>query len=210
MANKSRHDGSPAAAEDVARMEEDGATEHAVDPAPALADEIVELRKERDALHERLLRQAAEFDNYRKRVDRERKDASEYAAADLLQDVLPILDDFERALQVDAPGSEPYRQGLEIIHRALLELLRKRGVTAIQATTRLRNASRKPPRRMRSLPMRTSAAATTALDMPVCRRRAVPGSTPRSSRISATSSVASATCSGSAIFSAAPGGAVDL
>jgi len=51
----------------------------------------------------------------------------------VLQDVLPIIDDFERALSVDAPGSESYRQGLDIIHRALMELLRKRGVTPIQA-----------------------------------------------------------------------------
>src|SRR5712675_1146160 len=101
--------------------------------APGAAGASVELRKERDALQDRLLRQAAEFDNFRKRIDRERKDLSEFAAADLLQDVLPIIDDFELALKVDAPGSEPYRQGLEIIHRGLLELLRKRGVTPIEA-----------------------------------------------------------------------------
>ena len=133
MANKSRRNEPAAAPEDVERMEEEGAAGQAVDPAPGLADEIVELRKERDGLLDRLLRQVAEFDNYRKRIDRERREASDYAAADVLQDILPILDDFERALQVDAPGSEPYRQGLEIIHRALLELLRKRGVTAIDA-----------------------------------------------------------------------------
>ena len=131
MANKSKHS-DPAPAPEEVRMEEEGPTE-TVDAAPGLAEEIIELRKERDALQDRFLRQVAEFDNYRKRIERERKDASEYAAADLLQDVLPILDDFERALQVDAPGSEPYRQGLEIIHRALLEMLRKRGVTAVDA-----------------------------------------------------------------------------
>ena len=135
MANKTKHNDRPAAPttpDDIERMEEEGPTQ-VVDAAPGLADEIVELRKERDGLQDRLLRQVAEFDNYRKRVDRERRDSSEYAAADVLQDILPILDDFERALQVDAPGSEPYRQGLEIIHRALLELLRKRGVTAVDA-----------------------------------------------------------------------------
>jgi molecular chaperone GrpE len=113
--------------------DEGGGATAGADPAPALADEIVELRKERDALQDRLLRQAAEFDNFRKRIDRERKDLSEFAAADVLQDVLPIVDDFDRALQVDAPGSAPYRQGLEIIQRALIELLRKRGVTAIES-----------------------------------------------------------------------------
>ena len=55
------------------------------------------------------------------------------AAIDFVQDLLPVIDDFERALQTDAPGAESYRQGLEIIHRALMEMLRKRGVTPIDA-----------------------------------------------------------------------------
>ena len=50
-----------------------------------------------------------------------------------MQDLLPIIDDFERALQIEAPGAESYRQGLEIIHRALMDMLRKRGVTPIDA-----------------------------------------------------------------------------
>ena len=126
--------------EDIDRMDEEGASQaESVDPTPALADEVVELRKERDALHDRLLRQAAEFDNYRKRIDRERRDITQYAAADVLQELLPIVDDFERALRVEAAGAESYRQGLEIIHRALLELLRKRGVTPIAAVGEMFN-----------------------------------------------------------------------
>src|SRR5450830_1111278 len=120
MADKSRRNHPADAPREAEPMEDEAAAASSVDPAPAvaLADEIVELQKERDGLHDRLLRQAAEFDNYRKRIDRERKESSEYAAADLLQDVLPIIDDFERALQVEAPAADPYRQGLEIIHRA--------------------------------------------------------------------------------------------
>lgn len=115
-------------------MDDEGASQtESPDPTPALADEIVELRKERDALQDRLLRQAAEFDNYRKRIDRERRDISQYAATEFLQELLPIIDDFERALRIDAAGAESYRQGLEIIHRALMEMLRKRGVTPIEA-----------------------------------------------------------------------------
>lgn len=120
-------------ADDIDRMDNEGAAASATDPTPELADEIVELRKERDGLQDRLLRQAAEFDNYRKRVDRERKDAAQYAAVEFLQDLLPIVDDFERALRTDAPGAEPYRLGLEIIHRALGDMLRKRGVTPIDS-----------------------------------------------------------------------------
>lgn len=127
-------DSKPTDARDVARMDDEGgAPSPTTDATPVLADEIVELRQERDALQDRLLRQAAEFDNYRKRVERERKDWAQFAAVDFVQDLLPVIDDFERALQIDAPGSESYRQGLEIIHRALMEMLRKRGVTPIEA-----------------------------------------------------------------------------
>ena len=121
------------ASEDAARMDAEGGAQPTTDAAPGLADEIVELRKERDNLHDRLLRQAAEFDNYRKRVERDRKDLTQYAAVDLVRDLLPVIDDFERALQTEAPGAESYLQGLEIIHRALLDMLRKRGVTPIDA-----------------------------------------------------------------------------
>jgi len=116
----------------VDRMEDEGG-QMSSDPTPALADEIVELRKDRDGLHDRLLRQAAEFDNYRKRVERDRRESAQFAAVDLVQDLLPVIDDFERALQIEAPGAESYRHGLEIIHRALMEMLRKRGVTPIEA-----------------------------------------------------------------------------
>ena len=139
MADQSRHrQNKPTASDDmdrvdVERMNAEGAAATAVDASPALADEIVELRKERDQLQDRLLRQAAEFDNFRKRIDRERKDTSEYAAVEFVKDILPAIDDFERALQIDAPGTESYRQGLEIIHRGLMDMLRKRGVTRIDS-----------------------------------------------------------------------------
>src|SRR5687768_13318100 len=121
-------------APDVDLMDDEGgAPSSTPDPAPGLADEIVELRKERDSLHDRLLRQAAEFDNYRKRVDRERKDSAQFAAIDFVEELLPVIDDFERALQIEAPGGDSYRQGLEIIHRALMDMLRKRGVTPFEA-----------------------------------------------------------------------------
>ena len=132
MADQSRRSKTAETA-DVERMEDEGAAAQTTDAAPALADEIVELRKERDGLHDRLLRQAAEFDNYRKRVERDRKDLTQMAAIDFVTDLLPVIDDFERALQVDAPGADSYRQGLEIIHRAMLDMLRKRGVTPIDA-----------------------------------------------------------------------------
>jgi molecular chaperone GrpE len=100
-------------------------------PAP---EEIEALRRERDEEHDRLLRLAAEFDNYRKRVERERREQADYAAATLLRALLPILDDFERALQADVGGdAEGYRKGVDLIYRQLVDLLASRGVKPIQA-----------------------------------------------------------------------------
>jgi len=111
--------------------------ETTIDPA----DDAVEppdpaeaLRRERDALQDRLLRTAAEFDNFRKRVERERREYQEYAVSDALREFLPIIDNFERALQTSAEGDvDAYRKGIELIHKQMLDLLRKRGVTVIEA-----------------------------------------------------------------------------
>jgi molecular chaperone GrpE len=92
------------------------------------------LQKERDDLYDRLLRKTAEFDNFRKRVERDRKDMIEWAAADVLADLLPIADDFDRALAAEAPPeAQGYKAGLELIQRQLAELLKKRGVTVVEA-----------------------------------------------------------------------------
>jgi molecular chaperone GrpE len=95
-------------------------------------DPLEEVRRERDALQDRLLRTAAEFDNYRKRMDRERRDLADYTAGEAIKDLLPIIDNLERALQASAQD-DPLRKGVELIHKQMLEMLRKRGVTPIEA-----------------------------------------------------------------------------
>ena len=95
-------------------------------------DPLEEVRRERDALQDRLLRSAAEFDNYRKRMDRERRDLAEYTAGEAIKDLLPIIDNLERALQASALD-DPLRKGVELIHKQMLEILRRRGVTPIEA-----------------------------------------------------------------------------
>ena len=114
-----------------ARSASDRATPELELPA---ASELAALRQERDSLQDRLLRTAAEFDNYRKRIDRERRELSELAASDVLRELLPIIDNFERALQAAAPPeADAFRKGIELIHRQMLDLLRKRGVRPIEA-----------------------------------------------------------------------------
>jgi molecular chaperone GrpE len=107
------------------------------DPQPEQAegqnDSLDELRREKDALQDRLLRTAAEFDNYRKRVERERRDLADYMKADILTEILPIVDNFERALQAPSSDGDSLRKGVDLIHKQMLDFLRKRGVTPIEA-----------------------------------------------------------------------------
>jgi molecular chaperone GrpE len=105
------------------------------DTGPGPAVDVTEIQRQRDEYYDLLLRKSAEFDNYRKRIDRERQSTAEAAAADLLGELLPLVDDLERALQADpgAAGVDAYRRGVELIHKQLVELLRKRGVRPIDA-----------------------------------------------------------------------------
>jgi molecular chaperone GrpE len=118
-------------------MEEKPLTD-AADPTatadPAAADASADLRRERDEYYDRLLRKTAEFDNYRKRVERERREQADQTVVNLLQDLLLVVDDFDRALTVDADAAAgAYRKGVELIHGKLHDLLRKYNVTPIEA-----------------------------------------------------------------------------
>lgn len=98
------------------------------------SDEASGLERERDTLKDLLLRKTAEFDNYRKRTERDRQALSDAITAGVIEDLLPLVDDLERALQVEAgEGAQVYRQGVELIQRQLAELLRKRGVKPIES-----------------------------------------------------------------------------
>lgn len=86
------------------------------------------LRRERDELRDQLLRRRADFENYKKRVERDRQQAAQDASASLLEALLPALDNFDRALA--AGGSEAtVREGVELTRRQLLSVLETKGVT---------------------------------------------------------------------------------
>src|SRR5215469_8125097 len=97
-------------------------------------DQLADALRDRDQYYDRWMRKAAEFDNYRKRVERERREQSDQAIVDVLESLLPVVDDFDRALTVEAgPGADAYRKGVELIHAKLHDLLKKRGVRPIEA-----------------------------------------------------------------------------
>ena len=122
-------------------LEEPAGAPAATDPsdapegsAGAASPELAALKSERDDIYDRLLRKTAEFDNYRRRVERERREHADQSVVDLLTQLLQVVDDFDLALNVEA-GEEAaaYRKGVELIHAKLHDMLRKQGVRPIEA-----------------------------------------------------------------------------
>jgi len=118
------------------------ASENALDDPPtiespflsALAEsELQKLKVERDTLIDRLARLQAEFENARKRTAREQQDFRDYALADAIRTLLPILDSFERALQTSSAEKTEFRGGIELIYKQLQDALLKLGLRAIPA-----------------------------------------------------------------------------
>ncbi|HTX37471.1 MAG TPA: nucleotide exchange factor GrpE [Bryobacteraceae bacterium] len=111
-------------------------------PAPTLEDQLAGVTAERDRLaaekaelQDRLLRTRAEFDNARRRAERERSDFLQFSAMDLVRDLLPVLDDFERALKVEG-ASPDYARGVGLIYQRLYETLKKMGLEPIETVGR--------------------------------------------------------------------------
>jgi len=106
--------------------------------SPSADEEIQSLRevltaktREAEAHYDRYLRAVAEFDNARKRAARDREDYTRYANESLIRELLPVLDNLDRALQAarSEPAAAPLTAGVELIQRELLRVLEKFGVT---------------------------------------------------------------------------------
>jgi molecular chaperone GrpE len=114
---------------------ESSAPETLESPYAAVAAERDRLAAEAADLQNLLLRGRAEFDNARRRAERERSEYLQFAAVDLVKDILPILDDFERALQVETTDRN-YAKGVELIYQRMSETLRKLGLEPIETVGR--------------------------------------------------------------------------
>jgi molecular chaperone GrpE len=101
---------------------------------PATPDQLARLRAEKDELMQTLVRRQADFENYRKRIERERQEEGRRGVARLLTDLLPVLDGLELALRAhDDPTYEEYRKGLQLIYRQLSDTLARHGLERIAA-----------------------------------------------------------------------------
>ena len=102
--------------------------------ASVLAEHAARLQAEKDELMQTLVRRQADFENFRKRIERERDEDRRSGVRRLIEDLLPVLDAFARAVKAhDDPAYQEYRKGLELIHRQLWDILTRNGLERIQA-----------------------------------------------------------------------------
>jgi molecular chaperone GrpE len=102
----------------------------------ALTAERDQLAAEKADLKDRLLRALADFDNFRRRAERDRSEYVQFAAMEMVRDLIPILDDFRRAVKVETADKE-YAKGVELIDQRLFETLKKAGLEPIEAAGKL-------------------------------------------------------------------------
>src|SRR5579872_919251 len=125
----SREAGAPPAAD----SELPGSGPETVQPGEAAAEEVRRLKEERDNMSDQLLRALADFDNFRKRTQREMGDVRIHATMEALRAFLPVLDGFERALATTGASAEDMRKGVELIYRQMMDAARRIGMEAIDA-----------------------------------------------------------------------------
>lgn len=95
--------------------------------------QVEELRRENQELRDRLLRSRADIDNFRKRTEREKQDFYRYALADIMRELLPVLDNFERALAANAQSAQDILIGVDLIYKQLSDVLNKAGLRSVEA-----------------------------------------------------------------------------
>jgi molecular chaperone GrpE len=103
-----------------------------------LAAEIQKLRSEKEELLQTLVRRQADFENYKKRMERDRNEEGRRGVERMITDLIPVLDGFDRALQGhDDPAYEEYRKGVTLIRRQLWDALARHGVERVDAAGKI-------------------------------------------------------------------------
>lgn len=110
---------------------EEAVTEGPRDPASDMPGTDEGLRQENTELKNRYLRTLADFDNLRKRTEREKADFARYATSGVLKDVIPVLDNFDRALE-HSDEDDDFHKGVQLIYRQLYDVLTKHGLRPIE------------------------------------------------------------------------------
>jgi molecular chaperone GrpE len=134
QAARQEDDARPAGDQQAAGDGADGGP--AGEPQPDLQAQVSTLTQEKAALYDQLLRRQAEFENFRRRVDRERSETYQRARVEILLELLPVIDNLERAMssfQATGADAESLRHGVELIHRQFKDTLTKLGLQPVEA-----------------------------------------------------------------------------
>ena len=115
-------DSTPAAEEEILQQE-----------ANVLNAELQQAKKESEENYQRLLRAQADFDNFRRRTQKEKEDLAKYASQKLIEEIVPVLDNFERAMATKpgTPEVESFAKGMDMIFRQLQQVLEQEGLQAM-------------------------------------------------------------------------------
>lgn len=104
----------------------------------ALAAEIQKLKAEKEELMQTMMRRQADFENFKKRTERDRSEEAKRGVERLVLDLIPVIDAFDRALQAhDDPRFEEYRKGITLIRKQLWDAIAKHGVLPIEAAGKI-------------------------------------------------------------------------
>ena len=114
-------------------LQEDNTEEKESDVDPK-DEEIQQLKKDVQEKEEKYLRLYAEFENYKRRIQKENQTMKEYKAQDVLNDILPTIDNIERALQIDGEDEQfkSLKKGVEMVHESLINALKNNGLEKIE------------------------------------------------------------------------------
>ena len=127
-----REAGAPQVSDDPPSAGATGASE------TSLADELQKLKAEKEELMQTMIRRQADFENFRKRTERDRFEEGRRGVERLVVDLIPVLDAFDRALQAhDDPAYEEYRKGVTLIRKQLWDSVAKHGVQRIEAAGKI-------------------------------------------------------------------------
>jgi molecular chaperone GrpE len=125
---------------DSVELEEQGLAVASQPAAAQIADlqkQLLELRREKDDIHDRLLRKHADFENFRKRAEKEKREYQMFALSDFMYELLAILDNFERAFShAEEQVTTDYHKGILLIYRQLKDVLEKKGLKPIETVGR--------------------------------------------------------------------------
>lgn len=115
-------------AEKAKAAEADDAPEAEAEPEK---DELEEAKKQLTEGVERMKRLQADFENFRRRTRQEKEDLANMVVQDFIKDLLPMLDNFDRAMAAEATDAAKFQQGIEMIYNQLTELLKNKGLEVI-------------------------------------------------------------------------------